>query len=121
MMPQNDPLVILVVDHDVLPRNLLATVLQQQGYTVLAAAHGREAAASSQTYTGGIDLLIADVHLPRLTGFDLCEQLAKERPSTKVLMLAANESDEVTCRTKGLPFVRKPVDPLLVHARVRGL
>ena len=77
----NDPLVILVVDHDVLPRNLLATVLQQQGYTVLAAAHGREAAALSQTYTGRIDLLIADVHLPHLRLLLHRQRSGDERPN----------------------------------------
>ena len=54
-------IVILVVDGEVVARNLAANRLHREGYTVLAAAHGKETLDLLGNYDGKIDLLIAEL------------------------------------------------------------
>ena len=69
--------VILVADDEVLIRNLVTLLMQQEGYLVLAAADGHEGLELSRKYPGKIDMLITDVQMPRLNGTDLCAHLWK--------------------------------------------
>src|SRR6478609_9119995 len=80
--------VILVVDGEVMARNLTAMMLHREGYTVMAAAHGREALDLSRTYDGQIDLLITDMDLSKLDGLQLCETLRSERSELAVLAIS---------------------------------
>ena len=66
--PERNGIVILVVDGDVVARNLIATAAAPRWYTVLAAAHGKEALELSATYKRRIDLLITDIDVPGVDG-----------------------------------------------------
>ncbi len=57
--------VTLVAYTDVMIRNLLTTMLQDEGYSVLSAADGQEALELSRLYPGEIDLLVTDVEMTR--------------------------------------------------------
>ena len=76
---------ILLAEDDEAVRRLARDVLTTQGYQVLDARDGDEALAVSRQYPGNIDLLIADVVMPGLSGRGLASHLAGERPDLRVL------------------------------------
>jgi DNA-binding response OmpR family regulator len=55
---------------------------------VLTAADGEQALQVSRTFPTTIHLLVSDVLLPKLGGMELCEQIFRERPAMKVLLLS---------------------------------
>jgi CheY-like chemotaxis protein len=78
---------ILVVDDEDLVRDVLITVLTEAGYRVVQAANGQEALRNIQASpnwgaTGRPDLIIADVMMPVMDGFELCSRI-KSNPALK--------------------------------------
>jgi CheY-like chemotaxis protein len=108
-------IVILLVDGEVVARNLAANKLHREGYTVLAAAHGKEALDLFRSYDGTIDLLITDIDCPKLDGLQLCDAIALESPKTRVCIMSSDGSATARAADSGLPFVVKPVDPELLR------
>ena len=104
-------IVILIVDGEVVARNLAANRLHQEGYTVLSAAHGKEALALLRTYDGNVDLLIADMDLAKMDGQTLWGAVAAERPGIRTCAISANESDSARAAESRVPFLLKPLDP----------
>lgn len=97
--------IILVAEDDVIVRNLVRLLLQNDGHEVLVATDGYEALELSRRYHGNIDLLLTDVKMPRMDGLELVEQLLLERPQIKVLVMSGNIAADTDIR---LPFLRKP-------------
>jgi len=77
--------VVLVVEDEVPLRKMIANILEQSGYLVLAAAGPGEALALARTHPGHIDLLLTDVVMPDMSGKELADRLAADRPATPVL------------------------------------
>ena len=113
--------VILVADDEVLIRNLVTLLMQQEGYLVLAAADGYEGLELSRKYPGKIDMLITDVKMPRLNGTDLCAHLMEERPGIKLLVMSGADMTTIVSQNVNLPFLPKPFDGQALKMRVREL
>lgn len=82
---------ILVVEDDRNMRLLTAARLEDH-YTVVCACDGIE--AMEQIHKGGIDLIIADIMMPRMDGYELLETIRAEGYTTPFLMLTAKETLE---------------------------
>lgn len=80
---------ILVVEDDRNMRLLTAARLEDQ-YTVICACDGLE--ALEHIHKGGIDLIIADIMMPRMDGYELLETIRAEGYTTPYLMLTAKET-----------------------------
>ncbi|MFC2006061.1 response regulator [Chloroflexota bacterium] len=112
---------ILVVEDD---PNLLATLkynLENDGYDVTTAIDGTEAVETARR--GTIDLIILDVMLPKMNGFEVCRILRKEM-NTPVLMLTAkaDETDKVVGLEIGADdYMTKPFSMRELLARVRAM
>ena len=115
---------ILVADDLEPNRNLLAGLLTREGYTVRTAVDGMEALAAIEHERP--DLVLTDVLMPHMTGFELCRRL-KGNPDTRlipvVLVTSLKERED---RIEGInagadDFLSKPVDPHELKARVRSL
>jgi PAS domain S-box-containing protein len=87
----NEPLNVLVVDDEPKMVELLTTVLQQEGYHVLQASGGQEAIDLATTHLP--DVIILDLMMPQVTGFDVVQQL-REHPQARnipILIFTAKE------------------------------
>jgi len=106
---------VLVVDDTTSKRYLLANWLRRGGFTVLEAATGAE--ALSRVAAGGIDLVVLDVRLPDMTGFEVCRQVKNRNghDAIPVVHVSAAAVDAVD-RTQGLQggadaYLVEPIDP----------
>ena len=70
-----DQVRVLVVDDEKVIRNLLQLSLQRMGYQVVIATDGPEALALFGEY--GFDLVLLDILMPGMDGFDVCQELRK--------------------------------------------
>ncbi len=112
---------LLVIDDDVELCSLLKEYLQREGYNVKAEHDGRQGLHEAQT--GGYDLVILDVMLPGIDGFEILKRL-RETIRTPVLMLTARGED--VDRIVGLElgaddYLAKPFNPRELLARIRAI
>jgi DNA-binding response OmpR family regulator len=112
---------ILVVDDDIDLLSLIGFALRQAGYLVIEASDG--AAALERFSSEQPDLVILDVNLPALNGFEVCRRIRAEA-STPVMMLTVRNSEED--QVHGLDggaddYLTKPFSPRTLLARVRAL
>jgi CheY-like chemotaxis protein len=84
---------------------------------VLTAADGEQALQVSHTFPTTIHLLVSDVLMPKLGGIELCEQILRERPAMKVLLV----SGTVEQPPEGVEFLRKPFRAEILIQHVRRL
>ena len=96
-----DQTVILVVDDEVMIRNITRVVLEQEGYFILAARDGEEALRLSEKFPGAIHAVLSDVMMPTIDGLQLRERILTERPGIKVLLMSG-------CVSSHSPSVRFP-------------
>lgn len=112
---------ILVVEDDLILQETLVYNLTHQGYTVETAADGN--AAVEAVKTNPPDLILLDIMLPGMDGFEVCRIIRKER-TTPILMLTARD-DEID-RVVGLEvgaddYLTKPFSMRELIARVKAL
>lgn len=120
-LPQGWETILLVEDEDGV-RELIRTLLQSSGYTVLAAANGGEALLICEKYSGPIHLLITDVVMPHMSGHELGERLALLRPGLRTLYMSGY-TDEVVVHYgmlgPSLFFLQKPFTQADLKHKVR--
>jgi PAS domain S-box-containing protein len=112
---------ILLAEDDGAVRRLARNVLSDQGYMVLDARDGDEALAVARRYPRAIHLLVTDVVMPGLSGRDLAERLAGERPGVRVLY-TSGYTENVMVRSgfeDDLMLLAKPFLPSDLLRKVR--
>ena len=112
---------ILIVDDDRELRELIGFVLRSAGYPVVEAGDGLE--ALRQHAAEKPDLVILDVNLPGIDGFEVCRRIRLEA-DTPVMMLTVRgeEADQVRGLDLGADdYLAKPFSPRTLLARVRAL
>jgi DNA-binding response OmpR family regulator len=112
---------ILVVDDEERITNIVRAYLERDGYQVLEARDGQEALEVARRESP--DLVVLDLMLPKVSGWDVCRQLRQE-PSVPVVMLTAR--DDVTDKVVGLElgaddYVTKPFHPKELMARIHAV
>lgn len=113
--------ILVVEDEEALAEGLLSN-LQRKDYHVDLARDGREALdrASAARY----DLILLDIRLPEINGFDVCQRLRQQGDFTPVLMLTARDQpDDVVYGLKlgADDYVTKPFDLAELLARIEGM
>jgi two-component system, cell cycle sensor histidine kinase and response regulator CckA len=115
---------ILVVEDDAQVRTLIVSVLRQAGYWVLEAADAEDALAQSAQLRRRLDLLLTDVVMPRASGRDLAERLAKRSSETKVLFVSGYAEESLGRHgvlEHGIALLKKPIMPGALLRRVREI
>jgi len=88
---------ILLVEDEEVVRLMLVEVLTRQGYTVLDAGRGAAALALAESTAKPVDLLVSDMSMPGMTGWDLAQSLRKRRPGIPVLFMSGYNDHETAC------------------------
>ena len=115
---------ILIADDDVETLRLIGLMLQRQGFEIAAAANGAQ--ALEMTHTISPDLIILDVMMPDMDGYQVTRQLRQD-PTTAdipILMFTAKGQveDKVTGYEAGVDeYITKPIHPAELVARVKAL
>ena len=113
---------ILVVDDESRMRRLIRDFLEAEGYEVVEAANGEEA-LDLYYEDRGIALLILDVMMPKMDGWQVCREI-RQTSTVPILMLTARseERDELRGFELGVDeYVTKPFSPRILVARVNAI
>jgi diguanylate cyclase (GGDEF)-like protein len=117
------PETILVVDDDPDIARFVEVNLRSAGYDVSVASDGEEALEKAATLRP--DLVLLDVMMPRIDGFEVAQRLRRnpQTANTSIIMLTAKalSTDKVLGLTAGADdYIIKPFDPIELLARVKG-
>jgi signal transduction histidine kinase/CheY-like chemotaxis protein len=110
---------VLVVEDEDDVRALVTEILRKHGYTVLAAADGDAALRLAARHPGPLHLLLTDVVMPSINGWELAQRLSAVRPRTRVLyMTGYTEISVVHDGVSGATVLEKPFTPDILVRRV---
>ena len=115
---------ILIADDDAQNADLLEAYLDGSGYETKVAANGEDTLAAARAWKP--DLILLDVMMPKLSGFEVCRRLRSD-PATRdvaVLMVTALDqaTDVETAVESGTDdFVTKPINKTELQLRVRAM
>jgi CheY-like chemotaxis protein len=112
---------VLVVEDEESVRRMCARVLEGEGYRVLTAADGLQALNVLEQFGAEIQLVITDLHLPRLNGLQLSARLASHRTTPPAISISRyNRQGPTDRRTLVKPF--EPSDLVaLVQSMLKGV
>lgn len=112
---------ILIVDDEVRMRKIVADFLLREGYQIIEAGDGEEAMV--QFAEEQPDLLILDVMMPRMDGWQVCREIRKNSNVPIIMVTARSEEiDELTGFELGADeYIAKPFSPRILVARVNAL
>ena len=113
---------ILVVDDDKNTRRLMEAVLKEENFVVFTAENGQEALDLMERQH--VDLIVLDIMMPEMDGYEFTETLRAARSDLPVLMVSAKQL--AADRKKGFlvgidDYMTKPVDPEEMVLRIRAL
>jgi len=112
---------ILVVDDDPDLRRLLALTLQVAGFDVITVASGAEALEKIRTERP--DLVLLDIMMPEMDGFETCRRLRRLPEGAEIPVIMLSAADQVADKVKGLrvganDYITKPADSRELLARI---
>jgi CheY-like chemotaxis protein len=113
---------ILIVEDEPMILDMAVTMLEFQGYTVLAATTASEALRLAQETTGDIHLVLTDVVMPELNGRELFESLRALRPHLRCLYMSGYPANIIAPHgmlDEGVHFIQKPFSVNDLGAKVR--
>jgi DNA-binding response OmpR family regulator len=113
---------ILIADDDDDLRQLLRLMLSREGFEIIEAANGAEALA--RAYDSRPTLMLLDVMMPDIDGFDVCRQLRSDERTHRLPIVFVTARDDIQQRNEMLKLgaddcLKKPIGPRDLIARVR--
>jgi two-component system, cell cycle sensor histidine kinase and response regulator CckA len=121
MSDQSSKTKILIVDDTVANLRLLSSMLGSNGYAVFEAMDGRSALA--EVYTHKPDLILLDIRLPGMDGYEVCRRIKADEASRHIPVIFVSALDEQTDKVQGfavggVDYITKPFQSKEVLARV---
>jgi CheY-like chemotaxis protein len=121
-----DPITILCVDDEEIPRTLRALILRKQGYQVLTAASGTE--ALSLLDQNSVSLVLTDQMMPVMSGTELTKRVKAIRPRLPVILISgmneipadASCADRFVSKVEGPDVLFNAIHEVLEGARHRN-
>jgi len=113
---------VLVVEDDPAVRELIQTMLESRGFTVLCPETPTDAESLCSAHVGDIDLLLTDMIMPGATGRSIAKQISSLRPGIKILYMSGY-TDDTLIQSKGFDrgdaFLQKPFTLATLTSKVR--
>ncbi len=112
---------VLIADDNPNSRQLVHDILESVGYEALQASDGPTALAAAQSYSP--DLIILDVNMPGMSGFEVCAALKADPKMSEIPVLMLTAQSDVDSRVQGLglgaeDYLPKPFNPRELAARI---
>lgn len=104
---------ILVVEDDPVIREFVADLLSENGYSVIVAESGEEALRKVALHNKPIDLMLSDVRMPHMSGFELANKLKLTNPNIKMVLMSGSVEDnriKEYIADSNIGFLQKPFD-----------
>lgn len=115
---------ILLVEDDENVRKLACQILERQGYKVLLSSHGEEALSICEGHGDPINLLLTDVVMPGLNGWNLAKAVSIFHPQIKVLYMSGYPDEIITdygILKPGINYIQKPFTVDSLAKKVRAI
>jgi two-component system cell cycle sensor histidine kinase/response regulator CckA len=115
---------LLVVEDEEAVRDLIATMLRQQGYTVFTAAGAREAIRLAAEHRDTLGMVLTDVVMPQMSGRELAAELLRVNPKLHILYLSGYTENTVVHHgvlDSGVDFLAKPFSQEALALKVRTI
>jgi len=115
---------LLVVEDDEPVRNVAVRILEEAGYTVLAAVDGEDAVEVFKTHVGEISLVLLDVVMPKRSGRQVRDEITKMNPDVAVLFTSGYSPNATHTRfvqDEGTHLIQKPYDPQSLLHKLREI
>jgi DNA-binding response OmpR family regulator len=103
---------VLLVEDDESTRNVMTRILVREGYLALTAESAHDALSILRTPLAPIDVVLLDVHLPDVSGIDLCACIRQLNPSVPVVVCTGEAEPEEAARLIEMGvhrYFRKPI------------
>jgi len=113
---------ILVVDDEAIVRKVAQAALEQSGYSVISADSGEAAIDLFRKATGEIAIVLLDMTMPGLSGYETFLELKRCRPAVKVLLSSGYDEMETRQRFAGqrlAGFLQKPYTAAALGEKIR--
>jgi signal transduction histidine kinase/CheY-like chemotaxis protein len=114
---------ILIVDDNDTNQLISKLLLEQQGFDTLRANDGLEAVKLFQMKSQEIDLILMDIHMPNLNGYEASKQILNINKEALILAMSAEIGAEVISKTKDIGmvgYVSKPFDPEVLIVQIKN-
>ena len=106
---------VLLVEDEPMVREMMSRLLEEQGYSILPAAHGADALQVCEANQDrDIQLLITDMVMPQMSGGELVSEFSKRRPTSKLLVVSGYSNGDIprsVLARDDVHFMRKPFLP----------
>jgi signal transduction histidine kinase len=114
---------ILIVDDTPANLRLLSTMMVERGYSVRQAINGQMALTATKAMIP--DLILLDINMPGLSGYEVCEQLKKDPETTNIPVIFLSAFDDINEKVKafksgGIDYITKPFEFEEVMARIQN-
>ena len=114
---------VLVVDDDRNAVDILNRLLTKEGFSVKCAHGGREAVQLATAHP--IDIILLDVMMPEMNGFQVCEALRQNPRTAEIPVILLTAKDDMETRVVGMrlgvsEFLTKPINKTELFARLRA-
>jgi len=121
MMPSN---CVLIVDDDENARDTLEALLFKENYQLITASYGHDALEKAATFLP--DLILLDVMMPGMNGFETCQKIRQDPLLQDVPVILVTALDDRDSRIAGIEsgaddFISKPYDKVELRTRVRSV
>lgn len=115
---------ILLVDDEKPIRDLFCKILECDEYEVLSASNGPDALEICSRSFRPIQLLITDIQMPSMSGYELAEKCSSLFPALSVLFVSGSIPDksmQATLNARNRAFLSKPLRPEVLQRRTRAM
>jgi two-component system, cell cycle sensor histidine kinase and response regulator CckA len=115
---------LLLVEDESQVRRVLAETLRLNGYTVLEAGDPREGLLHAKDHTASLDLLVTDMMMPGMNGYELARHVARLHPEVRILYISGYTDSQIVQQDllgTGAAFLQKPFTPEVLLRKIREL